>query len=212
MVEIRTKVRYDYSYIEAAAIKIGDDILEVFSYGQYLISGVSNADMPAMIGGFPVERSEPKKNQVRFTIDLGDSRNIGIKVYKDLVYVDLNVHHGHSEEFKRGVGMLGAWNNGARLARDGVTILSDDNEYGQEWQIRDTEANLFVTDSAPQWPAKCEMPNLVERASRRLGEAVVSSEAATAACAHIKDQHSHDMCVFDVIATADLSVAQGGVY
>jgi len=98
MVEIRTKVRYDYSYIEAAAIKIGDDILEVFSYGQYLISGVSNADMPAMIGGFPVERSEPKKNQVRFTIDLGDSRNIGIKVYKDLVVIaqDSDTISGHA--------------------------------------------------------------------------------------------------------------------
>lgn len=210
--EVRTTTRYSYSYIESAAIKIGNDIFEVSSFGQYILNGISNALLPNMIGGYPVEHTEPRKNQHLFIIDLGDKRNIVIKVFKDLVYVTLNIRHGHNAEFHEGIGMLGSYFNGTRLARDGATILEDDNEYGQEWQVCDTDAKLFMTDRAPQWPTKCEMPNLAERSSRRLGEAAVSLEEATAACAHIKNQQRNDMCVFDVLATADLEVAQGGSY
>ena len=214
--EARTTTRYDYSYIESAAIQIGNDILEVSSFGHYSLNGISKAAMPALLGdNFIVEHQQKmKKNQHIFTIDLEEGRNIVIKVYKDLVYVDLNIRQGHKLEFQDGVGMLGSYFNGTRYGRDGVSIIQDDIEYGQEWQVRDTDAQLFMTQRAPQWPTKCKMPNPVERAEsqRRLGEAVVSAEQATAACAHIKNQHSHDMCVFDVMATADLSVARGGAY
>ena len=211
-VYVRTTTRYDYSYIETAAVKIGDDILEVSSYGQYLINGISNAEMPAMISGYPVVYDRKSDNQHIFTIDLGEDRNVVIKVYKDLVYVNFDLLHGNDDEFTDTVGLMGSWKNGTRFARDGVSILSDPIEFGQEWQVRDTDAKLFMVDRAPQYPAKCQMPNPVERTSRRrLGEGI-STEAAAAACAHIKDEQSHDMCVFDVIATNDLSVARGGAY
>ena len=211
-IDIRTATRYDYSFIETAAIKIGEDILEVSSYGQYMLNSISQAEFPMMLGGFPVEYTQPRKQQHLFTIDLGDEKSIVVKVYKDLVYVNLNVHSGDNAGVKNGVGLLGTWMEGTRLARDGVTVVDNDNAFGQEWQVRDTDAQLFTATRAPQWPTKCEMPNPAERASRRLGETVVTSEEAAAACANIKDPHHHDMCVFDVIATSDLSVAQGGAY
>ena len=34
-IQVRTKPRYQYSYIEAAAIKLGNDILEVGPWGEY---------------------------------------------------------------------------------------------------------------------------------------------------------------------------------
>lgn len=210
--EVRTTTRYDYSFIEGAAIKIGEDILEIFSYGQYMLNGIAQAEAPLMIGDFPVGYTQPRKHQHLFSIDLGDEKNIVIKVYKDLVYITLNVQDGRNTEFLEGTGMLGSWFNGTRFARDGATVMLDNNEYGQEWQVRDTDQKLFSIDRAPQWPVQCEMPKAIERASRRLGETGVSAEEASTACAHIKNQHKRDMCVFDVIATSDLSVAQGGSY
>ena len=211
-IDVRTTTRYDYSFIETAAIKIGEDILEISSHGQYMLNSISQAEFPMVLAGFPVEYTQPRAQQHLFTIDLGNEKSIVVKVYKDLVYVDINVHDGNNAGVKSGIGMLGTWLGGTRLARDGVTVMDNDTEYGQEWQVRDTDAQLFTTARAPQWPAKCEMPNPVERASRRLGEHTVSSEEAAAACADIKEPHQHDMCVFDVIATADISVAQGGAY
>ena len=149
-----------------------------------------------------------------FTIDLGDFRSISVTVFKDLLYVKLNILHGNSADLVDVTGMVGSWTNGTRFARDGTTILADDIEFGQEWQVRDDmDTKIFTVDRAPQWPAKCVMPNPIERSSRRrLGENAVHAHEASKACAHIKDQHSFDMCVFDVIATGDLDVAEGGAY
>ena len=47
---VRTKPRYEYSYIEAAAIKIGTDILEIGSWGDFMINGVSDAATPFLMG------------------------------------------------------------------------------------------------------------------------------------------------------------------
>lgn len=212
-VHLRTTTRYDYSYIEGAAIKIGNDVLEIFSYGQYLINSVSNAEMPAVVGGYNVSHTQPRDKQHLFVIDLGKKRTINIKVYKDMLYVDLNVNHGNGMEFEDVSGMIGSWTNGTRFARDGVTILDDDNEFGQEWQVhQDIDGSLFTANREPQWPAKCVMPNAAQRTSRRLGENPVTAAEAADSCAHIKDAHSYDMCVFDVIATGDLAVATGGAY
>ena len=41
---IRTTIRYDYSYIESAAIQIGNDVLEVSSFGSYALNGVKGLD------------------------------------------------------------------------------------------------------------------------------------------------------------------------
>ena len=37
LVAVRTTIRYAYSYVESAAIKIGDSILEVSSFGGYYL-------------------------------------------------------------------------------------------------------------------------------------------------------------------------------
>lgn len=209
-VNIRTTVRYAYSFIETAAIKIGNDILEVSGYGQHALNGISNIDMPAEISGHFANHTIISEHEHEFYIDLGDDRHFTVKVFKDMVSFSFHLH-GSDEEFGETVGLLGHWKTGARLARDGTTVLSDPNEFGQEWQVLDTEPNLFMAVHGPQYPTKCVMPDPVERASRRL-EASVSVEDAEMACDHIKQEDIRDMCVFDVISTSDISVAQSGVY
>lgn len=209
-VHIRTTVRYAYSFIETAAIKIGDDVLQVSAWGQYILNGVSNVDMPNTIAGHGIEYTMQSDKQHTFVIDLSDGRHFTIKVFKDMVSFNFHLT-GSDDEYAGTVGLLGHYKTGAHMARDNVTILDDPNEFGQEWQIRDTDPKLFMVDREPQFPAKCIMPDATERASRRL-RATVSSDAAELACAHIKQQEIRDMCVFDVISTDDLSVAHGGAY
>ena len=42
------------------------------------------------------------------------------------------------------------------LGRDGVNDMSKNlNDYGEEWQVRDTEPKLFQDQRAPQYPDRC---------------------------------------------------------
>lgn len=213
-VHVRTTIRQTYSYIESAAIKIGDSILEVSSYGQYVLDGISNAEMPNTLSGYDVVHTNPRKDQNLFIISLGADVQIVVKVYKDLVNVDLDISSGVDATyvFQDTVGLMGSWFNGTHYARDGQTLVEDPVEFGQEWQVLDTEDHLFMTDRIPQYPNKCTMPNLEARNSRRLGEAVVSPAAASTACAYLKELHAYNMCVYDVIATGDLSLAAARLY
>jgi hypothetical protein len=45
-VHICTEIRRDRAYIASAALRIGEDIIEVASKGVYWLSGVLNADLP----------------------------------------------------------------------------------------------------------------------------------------------------------------------
>ena len=156
-----------------------------------------------------MEHSVINDHQQQFYIELGKERHFTIKVYKDMVSFSFHLP-GSDDEFGQTVGLLGHYRTGARLARDGVTVVEDPNEFGQEWQVRDTDPALFRTIREPQYPRKCIMPDPVERTSRRLGGGMSLEEAAIA-CDHVTEEH-HDMCVFDVLSTNDLSIAQSGVY
>ena len=147
-VHIRTTVRYAYSFIETAAIRIGNDILQVSSFGQYMLNGISNGDLSEKLSGYTVEHSIPHKNLHQFYIDLKDGRHFTVKVLKDTVSFSFHLP-GTDEEFGGTVGLLGHYHNGARLARDGVTIVEDPNDFGQEWQVRDTDPELLLPNVNP---------------------------------------------------------------
>lgn len=200
-VHFRTKARREYSYIESAAIKIGnDDVFELGAFGQYVLNGISHAQMPSTIAGFTITHNHKKEHFHVFTVDLEDHGSVALYVYKDLVGVKF--HNATAADFGTSVGLMGDFSTGAHLARDGETLLADDNEFGQEWQVLPDEPQLFLT-KAPA--GKCALPLPKTESSRKLGEGV-SKETAELACAHIIE--AHDQCVYDVIATGDLDIAQ----
>ena len=202
-VNIRTTVRYAYSFIETVAIQVGEDILQVSGWGDYMINGISNVDMEsATLNGRPVRREVISDKQSKFVVDLENGHHFTIKVFKDMISTSFDLPEEHDVR-----GILGD-RKGAKLARDGITIIEDANEFGQEWQVQDTDHQLFQTVRAPQFPAQCIMPDPVEREQRRLA-ATVSQDAAEAACSHVKDEHVRDMCIFDVMSVDDLSLAAG---
>lgn len=102
---IRTKIRYAYSYIESAVLKIGDETFEVASFGTYVLNGVSHADMPAEISGFPIVHKNPSEKVHVFEIQLDENEKIVLKTFKDMVSVKLD--EADIKRFHGSHGMLG---------------------------------------------------------------------------------------------------------
>lgn len=212
----RTTIRFGYSYIETAALRIGEDVLEVSSWGEHALNGVEGAlteggslrNSPAgKLGDYPVFYNQESKKRTSFDIVINKHSNITIATHKDIVAVKVN----HGTEFG---DVSGLWGNvqGELFARDQSTAMTDMNEYGREWQVRDDEPMLFRSARHPQYPHQCIMPDMAEKEARRLGEGI-NEEAAKIACDHLKDNaHMFANCVYDVTATNDLEMASTGAF
>ncbi|KAL3937744.1 MAG: hypothetical protein SGBAC_007205 [Bacillariaceae sp.] len=209
-IQIRTKLVRYWSYIKQVAIQIGDDILEV--QGSSDLGGSHNywlnfefQSALESLGGFPITLN-PSGD--RYTIDLDSlfpEQKIVLKHHKEFVGVDFI--KGTSASFGKTVGILGDFNTGKTVARDGATILNDFNELGTEWQVLPSDGKLFREISFPQFPAQCIEPeNPRGDRARRLAESTISEEAAEAACSHLKDEMDQKDCVYDIVATQDLDM------
>ena len=220
-IHIRTTRRYDYSYIFSAAIQVGGDdggtVLQVSSYGEYMLDGVSNAEMPAVLSDlYPVvyTTSGDTIKQHVFDVQLSRGQHVIIKSFKDLVSVKLE--YITAEDFAGSVGLMGDFETGSKLARDGTTALKDNiNAFGQEWQVLESEPKLFQTNRHPQHPdGKCLLPDPASnnaRRRRRLGE-TVARDSAEQACAHW-DETEQEHCIYDVMASGDMDLANlAGVF
>ena len=217
-IHIRTKIRYNYSFIESAVIKIGDSILEIAGWGDHILDGIGGVQMPVMMGeDIPVSYFAHKNQKTHiYEIDVSSvsglpDQRIVIKSFKD--WVSINLDRTQAVDFKGSVGMLGEFPSGRMLARDGATTMDQDfNVFGQEWQVLLEDESLFQnTVRAPQHPQQCVLPTPDSTETiRRLSAGMVTEELAIQACAH---QSSHqEFCVHDVMATGDLELADAGVY
>jgi hypothetical protein len=209
-VHIRTKFRRDMSYVSGATVRIGTDILEVDSQGIYFLNGEVGAELPDEFSGFAFSHTQPNDKQHVFEVHLGGSEKIYVKTYKD--FVSVLIEEGQSKNFGDSTGLMGDFQYGVKLSRDGKTVIDDANAFGQEWQVRDTEPTLFQTDRLPQYPLECTLPTPVQASQlrRRLLESSADALAAEKACAHWGD--GKDDCVFDVLTTGDLEMAVVGAY
>ena len=205
-IHIRTTTRYDYSYIESAAIQIGNDIFEVDSFGQHFLNGVADAKMPATIFGFPVTRTQKDLKSIIYEVSITGGEKIILNVFKD--WVSVSIKNVNSHHFIGSYGMMGDMETGLMFARDGNTVLTDPSEFGNEWQVRDDEAMLFQFVREPQYPNICQLPNPASAKNRRLGGIEVSYDDAKEACARSHfDNASLEACIHDVIAVGDLDLA-----
>lgn len=197
-------------------MKLGEDILEVSSWGDYSLNSIFHADMPNFMSEelFEVSYYQPSDKEHIFNIHLGEGEIITIKTFKD--FVGVKIEHGNSKSFRGSVGLMGDFVTGQMLARDGKAVLRDPRSFGQEWQVRPDlqEPMLFETIRAPQYPEKCILPSTKAKEKRRqlLPEKVISREDAEKACAPFSNNNPGDLerCVFDVLASGDLELAQAG--
>lgn len=217
-VHIRTKVVRFWSYIKNAVIRIGDDILEIEGSSMegidkevhYWFNYEYQGELTEF-AGFPVTISSEgtKSNKNRITIDLSSKypgQKITLSTFKE--FVKVNFGNASVQAFGNTVGILGDFNTGKTLARDGATVLDDFTELGHEWQVLPSDGKFFRASSDPQFPKKCIEPeNPRGERRRKLSEATVSLEQAEAACAELKSALDRKDCVYDILATQDLDMA-----
>eukprot|EP00980_Cylindrotheca_fusiformis_P002567 scaffold609_cov130-Cylindrotheca_fusiformis.AAC.3 len=217
-IQIRTKLVRFWSYIKNAAVRIGDDILEIEGTADSYLTDENNyywfnfeyqAELTT-IGGFPVKYhlKDPVMGKRWFEIDLSSKypgQKIVISSYKEFVKVD---YQGATHaSVGNAAGMLGNFLTGDFLARDGVTKMNDFTDYGNEWQVLPHDNMLFHDIEQPQFPEKCiepEDPRGDRR--RRLDESSVTEEQAEAACASLTDPLDRKDCVYDILATQDINM------
>lgn len=214
-VNIRTKINTWWSFISHAVIRIGTDTLEVTgdptgSGVHYWLNGEEGDPLEDKsefaIAGFQVIYREINAHQHRFRVDLGGDNALVLESFKE--FVSVNTKAGKDGAFYGSSGLLGSFPDGRRMARDYYTVMDDPVTFGKEWQVLITEPMLFHTaDGTVQHPTKCIMPNTDPgTVKRRLGEALITEEAAEELCAHVAPE-DNDNCIFDVMATNDEGIA-----
>lgn len=203
-IHIRTKRTRGWSYIANAVLRIGEETLEIMggSEANYWINGVRGGELD-MLSGFEITHHVVHTHQREFRVKLNRKESVFFKTFKDMIMV--NVENASTKNFGNSLGLLGSFGKGEKKARDNLTIIEDDNEFGQEWQVRANEAKLFHNLEGPQAPKKCELPS-TQALRRRLGESKLDMDDAKAACARV-DPKDFDICVFDVLATEDADIA-----
>lgn len=220
-IHMRTKQVRWWSYVESAVVQIGSDILEVkgglptLKGGyDYWVDGVKGPKirkgqvLPFTIGGHKVRFRRLTDTSYQFKIFLGDgNENIVLKSLKDWMKIELENHT--KKTYGTSTGILGNYTSGEMLGRDGVTVFSDVNAYGMEWQVKNDDPVLFHTASGPQYPDQCKMPSSSAPERRLLRERKFTKEDAESACAHIHP-FDRDDCITDVLAADDLEMA--GLY
>lgn len=208
-IQLRTQIVRYWSYIKSAAIRIGNDILEVKgSPERYVLNYWNNFEHNGELtnlGGFPVSINN---NKEIFTIDLDSvypGQKIEIKTFKE--FVGVKIIGANEESFGNAIGITGDFKTGKTLARDGHTVLNDFNELGLEWQVLPSDGKLFHEMARPQFPELCYLPEdpRGER-TRRLAESDITEEAAEAACAGLKDEFDRKGCIYDILATQDMDM------
>jgi hypothetical protein len=199
-----TRVGY-FSYIERAALQIGDDVLEFYNDAEdFLINGKKATEDQKTFAGFELRRF---KKAIAVRLDKSSKTRIDFKVRKS-GFPSILVEAGSNLDFFEGsVGLLGEYPTGRKAGRDGLTMMEgeedDHTEYALEWQVRDTEPMLFQEARFPQYPSQCLPPAKV--LGKRLGDSHMK-EAAEEACAAWGDDK--DECIFDVMATRDIGNAE----
>jgi hypothetical protein len=207
-IHLRTKMVRYWSYIERAAIRIGNDILEVEGLPDFSLSYWINYEYQGELNdlaGFPVSIN---KNNDRYTINLASvfpGQKIEIKTYKE--FVGVKIIGATKESFGNAVGITGDYQTGNTYARDGSTVLHDFNELGMEWQVLPSDGKLFHVKASPQFPEKCYLPEdpRGER-TRRLDESSVTERDAETACSGLSDDFDRKGCIYDILATQDLDM------
>ena len=207
-IHVRTTISYGFSFIEQAAIQIGQDILEVAGFDMYAVNGV---ETPRLFGRaqylahYPIYQTRVDKKRYRYDVVLNPHLNVTLRTFKDMVSVSISGGTDTAKYFSDSQGLMGSF-HGELLGRDGITAFRDMNAFGQEWQVTDAEPKLFIADRAPQYPEKCILPTPETSGLRRIQGNKLRHDAMRA-CA-IVGGYKHNDCVQDVVSVGDLSVAK----
>ena len=205
----RTTIDTFYSYIESAALRVGDYTLEITQEGAYINSVlVAYDDFPMTFGDdyrYTLTMIQKDKYVKKIRMDLGDNSHIIFKFYKH--YLTKNLA-GTASDFGDSVGLLGEYGTGTMISRDGEEF-DNFHEFGFEWQVSPEDPQLFREARSPQLPFEvCRLPTAARPGRRNLRASNnVLLDQAELACAHITGS-DFNLCVDDVMMTGDLGLVE----
>ena len=215
---VRTTIDSYYSYIESAAVKIGNHILEVVSKDKIILDGVE-MDAPTS-GSIPIpndvdgetylyESMLLSNKKAIYRLHMG-SAEIHFKFFAH--FLTINVMGGKGD-FGDSVGLMGNHTDGSMWDREGKAFQGTFEDYGFEWQVNPLagDAQLFHDkDRSPQLPyEKCRVPTAARPSRRKLrGNDANLFEKAQAACQAVANQGDVDLCIDDVLTTGELGLAE----
>ena len=229
-----------YSYISAVAVQMGNTVLEVSADdGSLLVDGsgqVFENDAAGSNGegvlsfapGYTLKRSTMGKQGliVVFDLNLGNKKKINIRcnTRSMMLFVDVTGYFEDSE------GLLGApvgrsegLESRPNAAGHRFDMTGNWNSYGEEWQVLDTEPNLFQEQRFPQYPQGCVYESTAFKKNKRIlhrrllsdsvDEAALEIEARKACAQSVGDDTiMNQFCFNDVMATGDLELAEDPFY
>jgi len=211
-INIRTKKMQQWSYISTAVLRIEDDTFEVAGHqdgNTYWLNGKEGPSDGLLeelmtIAGYPITFSSVHSHQREYVIHISEVEKIKFSTWKDFVRVDFE--DASKKNFHGSMGLMGSFDQkGVKLGRDGVTVFTDVDKFGMDWQVPSAEASFFHAADGPQYPTLCELPSKTTL-RRRLAESAITEAEAELACSPVRKEE-RSMCVFDVMATGDIDVA-----
>jgi hypothetical protein len=183
-------------------------ILEIVNDNSHYVNGVMGTEFPLTLDQkYTVSKHEEMftskeeagakpEIMVVYTIEL-DTGIIKVSNYRGMLQVDVNA------ALEGTAGMMGSQEMVGMVGRD-KQVVSDANEMGAAWQVRDDEVMLFHEVRAPQYPQTCTLPIVTGR--RNLRRSDNELKVAEAACAGVADSHRH-FCVEDALLSGDIKMA-----
>lgn len=110
-IHTRTTRQGFFSFVEAAAVKIGPDVIEVNNQGQFWFNGTAHepASLPADVAGYPLTRLvRSNGDKITYRIELDNEHHIDIQVFHHM----LTVNPGNRHLLAGATGMLGDLGSG----------------------------------------------------------------------------------------------------
>lgn len=206
-IHVRTTMESFFSYIESAAVRIGEHTVEV-NNGHVLVNGkkYKDADLPVSFGDYKLSTKDVQgKNRRKYGLYLDEESELEFRFYKE--YMTFNVV-GHPD-FKDASGMLGKYPTGEMIARDGK-VMTDFVDFGFEWQVNPgmEDPQIFSNLRSPQLPYEaCRIPTMAQPSRRKLrGASQKLFAKANEACASVEGKN-FDLCLDDVMMTGDIELA-----
>lgn len=220
-VHARTEINTGWSFISNAAVRIGQDTLEVSAdTDSVYFNGELDVHFPiVMASRYRVIQNKTTVTTIDektggigtnpkavYSIRVGGAgETIIITLFKGLISVSVNAFFHDTE------GMLGMHGKRGMIGRNHKMVSNNDaNVMGEEWQVNDTEPMLFSVARSPQFPEKCILPANTLQSRRRLNRLRSQNhDFAYQACSGIPDHDMHKFCVDDVLLTGDTDLAHG---
>ena len=243
----RQKTGQEYTYISEIAVSIGGNVYEVQSEGaKMFLNGVlhhdhtKDADDTSVLPTAAPESNYTltkrvigeRKHRVVYTFRFANGSEIELRANTHFraCFVEVRGDFGGTKV----EGLLGNPQLPGMFGRDGRLMPKDHvNEYGQEWQVLDTEPHLFVdAHRYPQYPVQCivvdlktkdfdtdeglqqlrgSRRNLIEVENGTMEQNKISELEAKEACGHLEGLYL-EYCVNDVIAFGELEMAEDPFY